>query len=93
MVIGTAIVELRIPGANSLKDKRRVLKSMLDRTRARFNVSLAEVENQDNWRQATLGLACVTNDGSHAHQCLQAVLNFLERFPEAEVMDYSVEIL
>ncbi|MGI6144120.1 MAG: DUF503 domain-containing protein [bacterium] len=93
MVIGTATVELYVPGTNSLKDKRRVLKSLLDRTRARFNVSIAEVGEQDRWRQATLGLAWVSNDSGHAHRSLQAVINFLERQPDVQVADYGVQVV
>lgn len=93
MVIGNAIVELHIPGANSLKDKRRVLKSARDRIRVRFNVSIAELEKQDCWREATLGLACISNDSRHAYCSLQVVIRFLEQVSGIEVVDYSIQII
>ena len=93
MVIGTAIVDLYIPGTNSLKDKRRVVRSILDRIRSRYNVSAAEVGNQDKWQRLTVGLAWVSNEGGHACRSLQGVIHFLERLPEAEVIDYSVQLI
>ncbi|HHW55995.1 MAG: DUF503 domain-containing protein [bacterium] len=93
MVIGTATVELYVPGVNSLKDKRRVIKGLLERTRARFNVSVAEVGKLDLWRQATLGLAWVSNDSGHAHRSLQAVIKFLERQPDVQVADFWVRVI
>ncbi|MFY9604481.1 MAG: DUF503 domain-containing protein [bacterium] len=93
MVIGTATVELYVPGVNSLKDKRRVIKGLLERTRARFNVSVAEVGKLDLWRQATLRLAWVSNDSGHAHRSLQAVIKFLERQPDVQVADFWVRVI
>ena len=92
MIIGTAVVELYIPGAQSLKDKRRVLRGALERARARFNVSLAELDQQDRWQFATLGLACVSTSTGHAHQSLQTVIKYLETVPGAEVIDYRLEV-
>ncbi|NLJ33440.1 MAG: DUF503 domain-containing protein [Firmicutes bacterium] len=93
MVIGTAIVDLYIPGSNSLKDKRRVVRSILDRIRSRYNVSAAEISNQDEWRQLTLGFAWVSNEGGHVCRSLQGVIRFLERLPDVEVIDYSVQVI
>ncbi len=86
-------MDLYIPGTNSLKDKRRVVRSIMDRIRCRFNVSAAEIGNQDRWRQLTLGFAWVSNEGGHASRSLQGVIHFLERLPEAEVIDYSVQVI
>lgn len=93
MIVGLMTVELHIGGAVTLKDKRRVLKSIIDRTRSRFNVSIAEVDNQDLWQRATLGVAVVSNASSHVNQMLQTVIHSIEANGEADLMDYSVEIL
>lgn len=93
LVIGMGTVILHIPGANSLKDKRRVLKSLLQRARARFNVSLAEIDDQDTWRRVTLGIACVSNESGHAYQNIQAVINFIADLGEVEIIDYNMQVL
>ena len=71
MTIGVLTIWLEIAGSNSLKDKRQSLKSLLDLLRNKFNVSAAEVGDNDTWRRAVVGVACVSNDQAHAG----AVLN------------------
>lgn len=78
MIIGVMTLQLEIPEAMSLKDKRAVLNKIRDRTRNKFNVSIAEVEDQDVWNAATLGVAVVTNEQRYANQVLQQVLNLVE---------------
>jgi uncharacterized protein YlxP (DUF503 family) len=63
MVIGTCTIELHIPGNGSLKGKRRVIKSIIACVHNEFNVSIAEVGNQDLWQSAILGVACVSTKG------------------------------
>lgn len=94
MVIGTCTIELRIPGNGSLKEKRRVLKSIIAHIQNKFNVSIAEVDANDVWQSARLGVACVSNDAAHAHSILTKVVNMIEnsRF-DVEVVDYEIEIL
>ena len=67
MIIGSCVVELVIYDANSLKDKRQVVKSIIGKLQSRFNISVAEVGLNDTWRNAVIGFACVTNDTSHAN--------------------------
>jgi uncharacterized protein len=93
MVIGICTLRLIIEGSNSLKDKRQVIKSILDRIRERFNVSAAEVDELDNWRRATLGFACVSKDQSFVDQVLQKVLAFVESNPQVEVADVQMEFV
>ena len=62
MVVGVCTVELFIPESQSLKDKRQVLHSLKDRLRGKFNLSVAEVDGQDLWQKAVLGMACVANE-------------------------------
>jgi uncharacterized protein YlxP (DUF503 family) len=85
---------LSLPASQSLKDKRQVVKSVLARVRNQFNVAAAEVDSLDHRQMATLGFCCVSNDGRHAEQMLTQVLGYIERTRlEAEVTDYSVEIV
>jgi len=93
LVIGVLTLELFIGEASSLKDKRRVLKSLLDRTRLRFNVAVAEVGKQDAWRHATVGVSCVTNNRAHAHRIMASVLKYIEADGTVEIMEIQTELL
>ncbi len=86
-------LELHIPQARSLKDKRHVVKSIVDGVRAKFNVSIAELDNLDLHQSATLGVACVANDSAHVHRVLEAVRSAIESMPEAVVCNVAVEML
>ena len=92
MIVGLLQVELEIAGARSLKDKRQVIKSLKDRIRAKFNVSVAEVDHQDIWHNAMLGVAIVSTDKQYANQVLSQVVNLIEREPEVVVRDYHLRL-
>ncbi len=92
MIIGTAQIELHIPGVNSLKGKRQIIKSIKERVRNRFNVSIAEVEKQDLWQRATLGLTCVANDKAQANRILSKIIHFIEQDKNISLTDYEIEI-
>jgi uncharacterized protein YlxP (DUF503 family) len=91
-VIGLCTLDLFMGEANSLKDKRRILKSMLERIRSRFNVSIAEVGQQDLWQRSTVAFVCVSNERAHADQMLSAVVRFMEQM-DAQITSYQTEIL
>ena len=94
MVIGLCTIDLHLPSANSLKDKRSVLKSVMPRIRREFNVSIAEVDNQDVWRSATLGVVTVSNDTAYAHGLLTKVVGWIERTRlDVDLVDYQIEML
>ncbi|WP_218025625.1 DUF503 domain-containing protein [Capsulimonas corticalis] len=93
MVIGVLTAELQIDGAESLKDKRQVLKSILAHLRNDFNVSASEVADHDIWRRATIGIALVTTDSRFANEVLDKVIDHLERDPRAELGHYEMEML
>lgn len=94
MVIGLCTIELHLPAANSLKDKRSVLKSVMRRIRNEFNVSIAEVDDQDMWRSAMLGAVTVSNDAAYAHGLLTQVVNWIERTRlDVDLVDYQIEML
>lgn len=92
MFVGVLQAELSIPGAFSLKEKRHVLRSLLDRLRREHAVSAAEVGDQDVWNRAVIGVAFVSNDARHAESHLQGVQNRLERDREAVLLDAQIEV-
>jgi uncharacterized protein YlxP (DUF503 family) len=94
MTVGLCRVWLRLPENHSLKEKRRVIKSLTSRLHAKFNVAVAEVDDQDRWQMASLGITCVTTSEAHAHQMMSSVVAFIrnER-PDAEMVDYQTEVL
>ena len=94
MNIGVCKIELRLPENLSLKGKRGVVKSITTRIRNKFNVSVAEVDDQNLWQLATLGICCVSNNGRYTNEVLSKVVDFIEgsRF-DIEVLNYHIEIL
>ncbi|MDR3707592.1 MAG: DUF503 domain-containing protein [Capsulimonadaceae bacterium] len=93
MRIGSLTVWLEVPGADSLKDKRQVVRSLLEQTRRKFNVSAAEVDQLDSWRHATLGFAIVSNDGAFIDQVFAKLVDTLEAEPRSLVIDTQQEIV
>ncbi|MDI9441279.1 MAG: DUF503 domain-containing protein [Firmicutes bacterium] len=91
MVVGTLFVEVYIPGADSLKEKRQVVKSVVRRVQHRFNVSIAEVNNEDKWQRAQIGVSMVGDDWDHIQRQLQLVINFLDAEPRWEVVRVEME--
>ena len=94
MNVGVATIRLRLPENSSLKGKRSVLKSIIVQVRNKFNVAAAEVEDQDAWQIATIGISCVSNDSQHTNEVLSKVVNFIGngRF-DLEMLDYEIELL
>ncbi len=94
MNVGALRVKLCLPENGSLKGKRKVVKSICGRVENKFNVSIAEIDDLDHWKLATLGVVCVSNDGRHANEILSRVMNFIEASRgDAELLDYEIEIL
>jgi uncharacterized protein len=93
MVVGLCTVELFIAGSQSLKDKRQALHSLKDRLRGKFNLSIAEVDGQDLWQKAVLGMACVANDGGYVNQVLEQALNVIRGMPAVEIVRIKQELL
>ncbi len=94
MNVGVCRIKLRLPENLSLKGKRRVLKSIITRVRSKFNVSVAEVDDQELWQLATLGICCVSNNNRYTNEVLSKVVDFIVdgRF-EVEILDYEIELL
>jgi uncharacterized protein YlxP (DUF503 family) len=91
MVVGVCTIELRIHQSRSLKAKRQVLKSITSRVKNNFNVAIAEVDYQDKWQRALLGVAVVSTALDHANGVLSKVVNFVESLYLADVLDYHIE--
>ncbi len=92
MVVGSLRVRLLIREARSLKDKRQVVLSIKDRLKDRFNVSVAEVEAQEQRQLAVLGFAMVGNEAGHVRSALQKLVEILRRHPVAEFIDYELDV-
>ena len=94
MNVGVCRIELRLPENLSLKGKRRVLKSIVARVKNRFDVSVAEIDDQELWQLATLGICYVSNNNRHANEVLSKVVDFIVngRF-EVEILNYEIELL
>ena len=93
MTVGILRLTLFIPESGSLKEKRRVLRSIKDRLRAQFNVSVAEVDHQNLWQKTEVAVALVASDREYADRVLQKILNKVESWRLAEIVDVEMEIL
>ena len=78
MVIGFGYVTLHILESHSLKEKRKVVRSLIERVRKRYNISIAEVDHQDSWQVAGIGFTCISSSGSHADSMLAENIRFIE---------------
>ena len=94
MVVGVLTLELRLPGNGSLKGKRGILKPLIARIRHNFNVSVAEVDAQDVWQRAVIGVACVSASAEYAHGLLEQVAQAVDSWRmDLEVVDYAIELI
>jgi uncharacterized protein YlxP (DUF503 family) len=93
MVVGVLRVRLAIFEALSLKDKRRVTKSLKDRLGARHNISIAEVDDLDHRQAATLGLALVANESRYVDSALRKIVDEIRLFPRVSLLDFDIELL
>jgi len=93
MHIGVLTVTLYLHAAESLKHKRSVIKSLIETTRRKFNVSIAEVADLDKWQRSTIGIAFVANDVRFLNGVMDTVVNHLESCPEFEVGEVDLELM
>lgn len=92
MVVGAVEFRLKIMGARSLKEKRKVLKSLKDRL-SKMNISVSEVDDQDKWQAATLGIAVVSNDAGFINSVIDRITNILGNVADVEILSSNAEIL
>ncbi len=93
MPIGLLTLEIHIPDARSLKDKRQVLRSLKDRLRGQFNVAVAELDHQDVWQRALVGVVTLSNDEHHLRESLDHVASEAERLLGRDLVSQEIEIL
>ena len=92
MHVSVCQIELRLPENHSLKGKRQVIKSIITRLQNKFNISVAEVDNQDLWQLSTIGVACVSNHRRHAGEILSNVVKFIvQNYPDVELLSSEIE--
>jgi len=92
MVIGTLKIELYLHDNHSLKGKRKVVRSVIDKVKHKFNVSIAEIGSNDKWQKIELGVSAVGNDRRHIDSSLDNILGFVEALYLAEIVDSRIEI-
>ena len=93
MIVMSCNLELHLWECNSLKDKRRILKSLKDRIRNEFNVAVAEVDPTDLWQSASLGVVTVSSGVRHANGTLTKVVNLVESDVRIELINCNMEVL
>lgn len=92
-IVGILVFELNMPQCGSLKEKRRILNSLKDRIKNNFNVSISEIDMQDKWQRAILGIAAIGGSKGLIDSALSKILNFARDFRIADLVDYEIEIL
>jgi len=92
MITFSAKLTFHIPYAQSLKDKRAVARGLIDKTRNKYNASVAEVDTQEAHQVLTLGVAVVSGEHSHARDMLDDILRFMERNTDAELTSVEENI-
>lgn len=92
MFVGIVRIELHIPGVSSLKGKRAVVRSLKERIRQRVHAAVAEVDHQDLWQRAAIGVAVVSGESRQVSEMIQSVRDLVHGTPEAEVLDWQEQI-
>jgi len=92
MLVGVCRLEIFVPEGSSLKAKRRVLSSIKKRIRNKFNVSVAEVENNDKWQRISLGISMVSNERKFIDMNVEEILKLIEKDGRMEILNHLVEV-
>lgn len=93
MIIGTAKIYLFANWVHSLKEKRRIVKSIINKVQHRFNISISEIENQDLHQSIVLGIACISTDKKHADSTIQNIIKYIEENSEAVLENVETELI
>ncbi len=94
MPVGYCLLEMRLPENGSLKGKRSVLRSVTQRVKSKYNVSITEIGDQDSWHRMTIGISCVSNSAAHCREQLEKVVDFVtETRLDAELLSHAIEII
>lgn len=93
MPVGLLTLEIHIPEAQSLKDKRQVLRSLKERLRGQFNVAVAELEHQESWQRSVVGIVTLSNEERHVEETLRKVLEEADRVLGPALISQAMEVL
>lgn len=93
MIIGRCLIRLRLFSPNSLKEKRRILKSLIERLKSRYNISIAEVGENDSWQIAEIGIAVVANKAVFGDEVINKIVHFIDNFDSVEIIDIDIEMI
>lgn len=94
MNAGIFKIKIHIPENHSLKEKRRIVKSLMSRLRNQYNISIAEVDDHDLWQIATIGISCISNSNNHVDQIISNIIKYIEQnYPELEIVNHEIEIM
>ena len=93
MIVGLLTLDLHIPEANSLKSKRMVIKSLIDRIKNKFNVSVAEVDANNLWQRSVIGIALVANETQFINKVFEKIKNTVSNTHSVELIDSTMELL
>jgi len=93
MIVGVCRLAVHLPASHSLKDKRQALRRLIDRARQKFNVSIAEIGDNELWQRASVGFSVVGNDRRHVESSVANVLGFVDSLYIGEILDRDVEFL
>ncbi|WP_312700607.1 DUF503 domain-containing protein [Sedimentibacter sp.] len=93
MIVGTCEIELIIYEANSLKEKRHVIKSIIERIKARFNASVAEVDYNDLWNRSVIGVAVVSNKKTLCEEMISKIIDFIDNDERVEIINHVTEVM
>lgn len=93
MIIGRCLIRLRLFSPNSLKEKRRILKSLIEKLKSRYNISIAEVGENDSWQIAEIGIAVVANKSVFADEVINKIVYFIDNFDSVEIIDIDIEMI
>ncbi len=93
MAVGLLTMELHLPDAQSLKDKRQVLRSLKDKLRANFNVAVAELDFEDTWQRSVVGVVTLSNEEQHVEEALQKVLAEADNILGPLIVSHAVDLL
>ena len=92
MFVGVVRIEMHLPGVGDLKAKRSVIRGLKEKIRQRVHAAVAEVEHQDLWQRATLGVAVVSGESRQVAEMLQAIRNLVNGTPQAELLEWQEQI-
>ncbi len=92
MIVGVRTIDLHIPGCRSLKEKRFVIKSLRDRLRSKFNISVAEIDHQDLWQRSKIAIAAVNDSGAYIDGLLEKAMEMVDKERRVVIIDVNTEM-